>query len=132
MFRVAMIADVAFTARIVDRPASFDLARWWDAELAGFEQRLRPMHATLRLTPAGCARLRRDGAYAESAIAAGTPDPDGLLRIDLPIETLEQAAYLVLGLGPEADVVAPAALRDRVAALARAVAARMTEQETAA
>lgn len=126
MFRVAMIADAALAPRSFDRPAGFDLAAWWAAELAGFEARLRPGRATLRLTPAGGTRLRREGAYAEAALAAGTADPDGLVRIELPIETLDQAALLVLGLGPEAEVVAPFALRDRVAALAHAVAARMT------
>lgn len=126
MFRVSMIAEATVTARAVERPPGFDLARWWAAELAGFEARLRPEVATLRLTADGCARLRRDGAYAEAAIAAGRLDADGLTCIQLPIERLDQAALLVLGLGPEVEVVAPDLLRARIANLARAVAARMS------
>lgn len=47
----------------------------------------------------------------------GTAPPDWQI-IELPIENIEQAALLLLGLGPEVSVLAPAALRQRLGELA--------------
>jgi predicted DNA-binding transcriptional regulator YafY len=42
------------------------------------------------------------------------PDAEGWARVDLPIENAEQAALALLGLGPEVEVLGPAAVRDRL------------------
>ncbi|MCA3254624.1 MAG: WYL domain-containing protein [Alphaproteobacteria bacterium] len=127
MFRVAMIEAATLSGRTFDRPADFDLAGWWTAEIAAFEARLRPLRATLLLGPEACRLLRREGAHADTALASGAATGDGRLRIELPVETLDQAARLVLSLGPDADVLGPPELRARVGAMAQAIAARMAE-----
>jgi len=54
----------------------------------------------------------------------GTRDASGQLILPLTFESLEVACGRVLSFGPAVEVVSPAALRDRVARHAAAVAAR--------
>jgi predicted DNA-binding transcriptional regulator YafY len=124
IFKVANIRAMAVdaTARF-ERPPAFDLTAWWAAELARFETDLRPGRAELHLTATGLKRLAEQGAYARHAVAAAVPDGDGGSRLVLPIEHVEQAARLLLGLGPEVQVLAPIELRERLRSLALQVAA---------
>ncbi len=125
IFRVSKIRALRVQGDVFERPAEFDLPRWWEAELARFETELRRDVATLRASPLGRERLARLGAFAAQAVAsADAPDPDGWARVRLPIETLEHAALLLLGVGPELEVLEPSALRAQVRALAERVASR--------
>lgn len=132
-----LVADAAGTARIFkvanvqaqsvrddrfERSPGFDLPRWWAAALARFEAGLRPETARVRASPTGRKRLAELGAYAARAVReAGPADAAGWAELRLPIENVEQAALLLLGLGPEAVALDPPALRDRVRALAAEV-----------
>ncbi|MFZ5637330.1 MAG: helix-turn-helix transcriptional regulator [Pseudomonadota bacterium] len=125
IFRVSNIRALAVDADAnFERPPDFDLAAWWAADVARFEAGLRPGRAELRLTAAGLKFLSEQGAYARRAVAEALPDTDGWSRAILPIEHVEQAARLVLGLGPEAQVLAPDELRARVHEMAREIAQR--------
>ena len=53
-----------------------------------------------------------------------TPEPLGWARVKLPIETVDQAARLVMSLAPEVEAVEPAEVRERVATWARELARR--------
>jgi predicted DNA-binding transcriptional regulator YafY len=55
--------------------------------------------------------------------SAGPPDAHGWVRVVLPIEGLGHATAELLRLGAEAEVLEPAALRDRLAGTAEAMAA---------
>ena len=58
-------------------------------------------------------------------MAAAVPaQPAGWATLTLPIENPEQAARLVLSLAPEAEVLAPPALRELVARWAQRMATR--------
>lgn len=116
--RNAVVGDVRF-----DRPPHFDLATFWTHESQRFEASLRVLPVTLEATSAGLARLARVGGYAAAAVRqALPPGPDGWASVSLSIEQVDQAALLLLGLGPEVRVVDPPALRNRVHALARETA----------
>ena len=127
--RIFSVADVqACTVReeTFDEPAGFDLPAWWTRQTREFEARLRPGVAKLRASPLGLRRLRLLGAFAAEAVAAaGPPDADGWCAVDLPLETVDAAAPMLLGIGPEIDVFEPEALRTAIGSLARAVARRM-------
>lgn len=102
-----------------ERPADFDLSAWWSAETALFEAALRPGKAQLRATPLGLQRLSQLGAYAQHAVnAAKTADDDGWSDVVLPIETIDHAALMLLGIGAEIVVLQPEALRLRLCQLA--------------
>jgi predicted DNA-binding transcriptional regulator YafY len=63
------------------------------------------------------------GAAAERAMGTrgGLPDPDGWTRLELPIESVENAVYDLMRLGADLEVLAPLELRDRIAEIARAM-----------
>jgi predicted DNA-binding transcriptional regulator YafY len=125
IFRVSNIHALSVGEAGFERPADFDLPAWWKAELARFEEGLRPGIAGLRASPQGLKRLAELGAFAAEAVgAASPPDGEGWSRLDLPIETIDQAALLLLGIGPEIEVVAPPELRERLRALAEQVLVR--------
>jgi predicted DNA-binding transcriptional regulator YafY len=96
-------------------------------QLARFEKDLRPGKAELRASLEGLKRIAALGAYAAAAVkGAGAPEADGWARLTLPIEAVEQAALMLLGWGPEVEVVAPLELRRCLLDLVMAVA-RMAE-----
>lgn len=125
IFRISNILAQRVEEESFERPAGFDLPAYWAAELERFEAGLRPGLAALRASPEGLKRLAALGAYAAEAVgAAGAPGEDGWSPLSLPIETIEQAALTLLGIGPEVEVAAPAGLRERLRSLAEQVLLR--------
>ena len=111
-YKVANIRSLVAHNTPFERPEGFDLASHWSQSLERFERSLRPLAARIRLSETGCARLARQGAFAADALAVAIPDScQGWVIIDLPIESLEQAALMLLGIGPEVEIVAPDTLR---------------------
>ncbi|MET9800747.1 WYL domain-containing protein [Streptomyces sp. NPDC006368] len=109
------------------RDEDFDLPAFWEERAAQFARSLLRAEVVVRLTEAGARGLPyvTDRAAARDALeAAGAPDAEGRVTVTLPVESEEVAYGQLLGLGPEAEVVAPASLRalfaqaaDRMAAL---------------
>ncbi len=122
-FRVSNIRSLTVTSTVFERPASFDLAGFWSAGLVRFEAGLRPNMAVVDASPEGLRRLARLGDFAARAARAAEPVAGSdWARVCLPIESIEQAALMLLGVGPEIAVVEPQSLQGRVAELARRVA----------
>lgn len=116
-FRVAAIVSAQPTGDKFERPRDFDLARHWAAGLQQFEARLRGAVATIEATAEGQKRIAALGAFAAAAVAAAEGDV-----VRLPFETIDQAALMLLGIGPEIRIIAPVELRTALHALARKVA----------
>jgi predicted DNA-binding transcriptional regulator YafY len=124
-FKVSQIHALEVQDATFARPADFDLPAYWAKGLERFEAGLRPRKASLRASPAGLKRLSRLGAYAARAVQdKSAPGADGWARLRLPIENVDQAALDLLGLGPDVEVLEPAALRARLRELAQRVARR--------
>lgn len=122
IYKVANILRFAVQDTTFERPPDFDLGPWWSAETARFEAGLRPGVAELRATATGLKRLAQIGAYAQRAVQmADAADVDGWSQLSLPIETIDHAALMLLGIGPEIVVIAPDALRVRLRELAAEV-----------
>jgi predicted DNA-binding transcriptional regulator YafY len=123
IYKVANILRHAVQETAFERTPGFDLAAWWSAETARFESELRTATAQLEATPLGLKRLSQLGAFAQRAVKTAQPaGTDGWSRLSLPIETIDHAALMLLGIGPEIRVLQPDALRLRLHALAIAVA----------
>lgn len=91
-------------------PDDFDLAGYWNDYLADFRARLHTGEALVRLTPEGARRL-------------GTaPTTDAWTDVRVPIESVDHAHGEFLRLGTDIEVLAPAELRDRLAATVRTLA----------
>jgi hypothetical protein len=124
VYRVARVREVAVTGLAADRPEGFDLSAFW----AGWETRyaadLPAFTARVRLGPA--ARRFRDtlGAFAPRSAVASAPDSGGWTRETLVFDSQRIAAAALLALTPEVEVLSPGALREELAALARAAVER--------
>lgn len=122
--KVSNVQSLSVTDASFERPMDFDLAGWWQASLQRFERELRPGTALLLLTAEGRRRLAEKGSYAAQAVAAAKVDRQGLAQVRLPIESLQQAARLVLSLAPEAQALEPPELREQIAAWGSQLARR--------
>lgn len=124
-YRVSNITALTVGEAESRRPAKFDLERYWDDWRADFEARLMAERAIIRLSPEGLRRLRTLSPVAAEAVDARNRPETGSDRVtaEIPVESLDDATGLLLHLGPEAEVLAPEALRHSVAAAAHAVAA---------
>ncbi|MBE1586269.1 helix-turn-helix transcriptional regulator [Nonomuraea angiospora] len=126
-YRVSQILDLHPLPESFTRPDGFDLAAYWQGYLAEFEARLRRGEAVLRLSPRGVERvpdLMTPGVVAAARESAQPPDEEGWTRVTVPIESIEHALAEFLRLGTDAEVLAPAELRDRMAATTAELAAR--------
>ncbi|MGW0195517.1 helix-turn-helix transcriptional regulator [Nonomuraea sp. NPDC003201] len=126
-YRVSQILDLHPLPEGFTRPDGFDLAAYWQGYLAEFEARLRRGEAVLRLSPRGVERvpdLMTPGVVAAARESAQPPDEEGWTRVTVPIESIEHALAEFLRLGTDAEVLAPAELRDRMATTAAELAAR--------
>ncbi|TVT56377.1 transcriptional regulator [Amycolatopsis rhizosphaerae] len=118
-YRVSRILALEERDETFERPADFDLAAYWREWSEQFERRMYPRVAVVRLSPLG-----RDfvpfylGAVGARALAdsSGEEDEDGWLRVELPVEPGAPALGELLRFGPELQVLAPAELREQVAA----------------
>jgi predicted DNA-binding transcriptional regulator YafY len=120
-YRVDQILDLTELTDGFVIPETFDLAGYWQAYTTEFLGQLHRADATVRITPAGIARL--SGSAAEAVARTGIAEPDGWTRAVLPIESEDRACREYLALGPDIEVLEPQQLRDQLAAAARATAA---------
>lgn len=124
--RVLALQDARQRAR---RPAGFELAAFWQRRAAELRTALWRETATVRLSPRGRELVPvLLGAVEARAVAESTsqPDADGWATANLPIESHRHAEAVLLRLGAEVEVLTPIELRERLAAVARALLARYT------
>ncbi|KOT64117.1 MULTISPECIES: helix-turn-helix transcriptional regulator [Streptomyces] len=121
VYRIDRFTSVTLLDDRFTRDPDFDLPAFWAERAAQFARSILRDEVTVRLTPTGARQLRHvtDRAGADEALAAaGEPDEQGRITVTLPVESLDVAFSQLLGLGPEGEVLAPAALRERFAAAA--------------
>ncbi|WP_431982522.1 helix-turn-helix transcriptional regulator [Streptomyces qinglanensis] len=125
-YRISRLLEATLGDEVFERPAGFDLAAAWEASARRLEELLRRDTARVRLSPAGLRLLpAKFGAPGERALEqAGPPDADGWAEVELAVESQPVAVSDLLGLGAEAEVVGPPALRAAVVDAVRALAAR--------
>jgi predicted DNA-binding transcriptional regulator YafY len=118
-------ASVADADRFV-RDEGFDLPGFWAEHAEQFARSLLRAEVVVRLSPEGARRLPGvvDPESARRALAnPADADREGRITVTLPVESEEVAHAQLTALGPEAEVLAPASLRRRLAADARRLAA---------
>lgn len=124
-FRVSNIRKLHRLDTQFARPADFELTRYWAESTQRFERELYRETARVRVSRRGLAHLRTlNPALAEAVDRAGNSAKRAQWRqLVIPIESVEFAATQLLRLGPEIEVLEPPALRARMAATARNLAA---------
>lgn len=118
VYRIDRFTAVTVSEARFVRDEDFDLPRFWEERAAQFARSILRTEVTVRLSEDGVRRLPHvmDRAAVEEALA-GAPDldADGRRTAVLPVESEEVAYGQLLTLGPEVEVLAPAALRERLA-----------------
>src|SRR5262245_49500768 len=127
-YKIAKVLELAVLDESFAYPAKFDLARHWRRELRRFEAALRKEEATLRVSPAALSRLDHLGAAIAEPVRQASADATGWRQATVSIEGIDHAAALLLGFAADIEVLAPPALRRRLADLAGRVAALYRER----
>ncbi|MDQ0378413.1 helix-turn-helix transcriptional regulator [Amycolatopsis thermophila] len=126
-YRVSKIRTVDLRDDRFERPTDFDLASWWQKSSAEFERSVHRHPVKLRLSRWGVRMLPQvaDPDLALAALdAAGPPDDDGWVEVELGLEQPDIAASMLLGLGVHVEVLEPPAVRAAFADAARRMADR--------
>jgi predicted DNA-binding transcriptional regulator YafY len=118
-YKVARVLEVEALDERFDYPPAFDLAAHWRESLHQFEAARRRGEARLRVSPRAMSRIYCLGADIAEAVMAVDPDFDGWREAKVPIETIEDAAFLLAGFGDSIEVVEPFELRRALADHAR-------------
>ncbi|MDT7682153.1 MAG: hypothetical protein QOG57_2463 [Pseudonocardiales bacterium] len=130
-YRVSRVLSLRTSPGRTHRPPDFSLAEFWRTRSAELRAALWRAEATVRLSPRGLELVPvllgqlEARAVAESA---GEPAGDGWVTATLPIESTTHAESVLLRLGADVEVLAPPELRERLAAVARALVARYDNQ----
>jgi predicted DNA-binding transcriptional regulator YafY len=118
-FRVSRIAKATMLEIAVERPPDFDLAAHWKSSTEAFRENRGRYPVTMRLER----RLAEDFMQWRAArlVSTEAPDADGRVTLRADFEDEEHACFMMLGMGARAEVLEPAALRERVIAGAAAI-----------
>jgi predicted DNA-binding transcriptional regulator YafY len=122
-YRVNQILELTTLDETFDVPDSFDLQSYWSAGIAEFRAQRLQGTARVRVTAIGRDMLRKcsSGPVVEALDAAVDVD-DEWLTVEVPIESIDHAHDLFLGIGAHLEVLDPPALRDRIAETAAQLA----------
>jgi len=119
-YRVSRMRGVTLSDEPCSRPPDFDLAAYWAHSTAQFTAALPRYPVTLRVAPTALPRVRRGGRYM-AVEDEGPPGDDGWTTMGMRFDVQEEATTFVLGLGPDAEVIAPPDLREQVLRLATGI-----------
>ncbi|WP_129791180.1 YafY family protein [Sphingosinicella sp. CPCC 101087] len=122
-YRVSQILEAAPLETRFERPAGYDLARWWAEQVARFEASLSRGTATLLVRPSALPMIDQLGADAAESVRAAPADEQGCRQAVVPIEGLAHAAALLLGFKDQVEVLAPEALREEMRRSAQRIGA---------
>jgi predicted DNA-binding transcriptional regulator YafY len=127
-YRVNQIRDARLTSKRYEPDPSFDLAAAWAAFVAGFRQRLHTLDAHIRVSRAVRDWIRSEGdpalCDALDRVVSPADEHDGDAEVLLPFESVERATAELLRFGTGVDVCGPTELRQHIASVVAALAAR--------
>jgi predicted DNA-binding transcriptional regulator YafY len=118
-YRVSRFHEVALLGERFTRADAFDLAAYWRAHLEEAKSNMPHYDFTLRIPMEKVEFLRFN--ISGNSMIAELPDVDGWFRAAVQVPSMESAKMLVFGLGAEAEVVEPVALRNAIFESARKV-----------
>jgi predicted DNA-binding transcriptional regulator YafY len=124
-YRVSQVLTMTDLGEQFERRSDFDLPAYWAAHVSRFRLELTQGEATIRLSPAGRGRLAdlMSSTVVSAVDATATaPDVTGWVTAVVPIESLQHAQSAFLSLAAEVEILAPEALRSRIAEAAQSLA----------
>lgn len=121
-YRMSRVVEARELPEPAVREASVDLARMWERRRERHHATLPTLTATVRVR----ARRRPDLLSAGGHVQAESPDQGGWLRLTIGYGDLSHAVSAIWRVSPDAEALAPAALRTALRKAATATAARYT------
>ncbi len=118
-FRVDRIRGWRVTGDPVERPAGFDLRAAWQMVVDEVEARRAPLRAHIEAEPDVVPVLR---TIFGTRVQIGPANARGTVTVEVRGHHLRSLAGQLAGLGARIEVIAPAALRDEMATVARELA----------
>ena len=131
-YRVSRVVRVNSLDQHFDRPDSFDLAAFWTESSSAYERDTPTIEVVLRLAGERLPRLHGvvgDRPF-ETLERLEQADPDGWLRVRLKLDWPNEVVSQILAVGPDCELLEPAELREKLAVLARRVAAQYGNVES--
>lgn len=122
-YRISRVQSACLTDQPCSRPAGFDLATYWVQSTAEFKAALPQYLATVRVAPELVSRMHNPARYAR-VLQVYPPDAEGWVKLDMQLDVEENACEFLLGLGPQVEVLAPVALREKIINLAQSIVDR--------
>lgn len=122
-YRVSRIESADVLDTPVARPPGFDLGQYWSQSQVRYAEERRRVKVVLRVEPQTAKTLRYHQQVTEVPSAESG---DGWVTVIVHFEAEEEAVFVVNGLGPRAEVLEPATLRQRVLNDASAVVSRLS------
>jgi predicted DNA-binding transcriptional regulator YafY len=123
-FRVRYIEDVTLSSEPVTPRPDFDLHSYWEEVREHLEEPLPPFVLTLQITPAARPRVQGNFTILRE-------EPDGSARIQVHLDSAEDAVTYALALGTEARVISPREVCEAVVGRARAISQMYLAEPTA-
>jgi predicted DNA-binding transcriptional regulator YafY len=115
-YRVSRMQDVVVLALQFERPAQFDLARYWKQTTAKLRDQKQTVSATTALSPEAVLTINR---WCPMTALPNHPAQASLQKewrvFEVEFESYQQARFVILGLGPRAIPLAPKPLCKEIA-----------------
>ncbi|WP_300609814.1 YafY family protein [Trebonia sp.] len=126
VLRAARVTSARVTCEPSGRPADFDLAAFWDRWSASFVTGRPTVRVRVRASPDALASFGEVfGDAVQPALDAATPpDAHGCREVTLSFEHEAAAVHRLAGFGGQVEVLAPEAVRTRLAETARQILER--------
>ena len=124
-YRVGNIEELRTLDEHFTRPAGFDLAEFWRANVESYEEGEAGETALVRLTPAGIEALPDILGPRAARLVSRTLEPEddeGRRRARVPLESVPHAAAGLLRLGTDVQVLEPPELVAHMGTTIRAMA----------
>jgi predicted DNA-binding transcriptional regulator YafY len=115
-YRVSRMRDAIVLALQFERPAKFDLARYWKQTTTKLRDQKQTVSATIALSPEAVLTINR---WCPMTTLPNHPAQSSLQKdwrvYEVELESYQQARFVILGLGPRAIPLAPNALCKEIA-----------------
>ncbi|MGX4692613.1 helix-turn-helix transcriptional regulator [Streptomyces sp. JNUCC 63] len=118
VYRIDRFTTVEAAGERFERDGGFDLPGFWEERAEQFARSILRAEVVVRLSEEGVRRLVHAVGPVparEALAAAGAPDEHGWVTVTVPVESEQVAHTQLMALGPEVEVLAPKALRERFA-----------------
>jgi predicted DNA-binding transcriptional regulator YafY len=120
-YRISRMQAVTPLATTFKRPANFKLSTYWRKSTAELDQQRRPFDAVVSVDPKGMQSLRSWCATSLCKDQGKYLTREGWINLNVRFANVEEAHFIILGLGPRVQALDPPALCERIHADAGAV-----------